>query len=233
MAPVLAAAVAGSIVACAGAGARLAGRATVPVVGRSPAVALRAGRPELGSASLRPTPSTGDDAVLVAVLHLQASLASGSSLLLAFGSLAAASEVWSSEAHRIVVGVHEGASLQQGLDRWAAGTGDLAVQLLADGLGIASTTGGSQVAALDSVARVLRERSELRREVAALAAQARASAVVVVAAPVAFAAVVALVDARIRAFFLQGAAGPACIVLGVALDLVGAMWMRHLIGRAS
>jgi tight adherence protein B len=74
----------------------------------------------------------------------------------------------------------------------------------------------------------LRDRNGLRREVRALSSQARASAVVIGVAPIAFAVVAGSLDRRTIDFLLHSPAGIACLVFGVVLDGLGALWMHKL-----
>lgn len=163
------------------------------------------------------------------VVRLRTSLAAGRSLLAGLAELAQAGGPWSAAAERMVRRVRSGVAMRDALDTWA-GDGD-APALVADALVIAGATGGSQVAALDAVAATLRDRRSLQREIRALSAQAWVSALIVVLAPLGFAALVAVLDARVRAFYAGTIAGPACLVGGLLLDGVGAWWMAALIRR--
>ena len=68
----------------------------------------------------------------------------------------------------------------------------------------------------------------MQAEVAAMASQARASALVITIAPLAFAALAAATDDRTAAFLLRSPLGVACLAAGLALDVVAAVWMRRL-----
>jgi len=103
--------------------------------------------------------------------------------------------------------------------------------LTATALELASTAGGASAGVLDGVAASLRERIGLEREVAALSSQSRASAVVLVVAPVAFAIAAAMVDHRILQVLVGRPIGWACIGVGLTLDLIGGLWMARMIGR--
>jgi Flp pilus assembly protein TadB len=94
-------------------------------------------------------------------------------------------------------------------------------------------TGGSLARAVDGAAATLRERLALQGEVRVLAAQARASAVVVGAAPVAFTTVVAVADPRVASFLLTTVAGWVCLAVGVGLEVGCVAWMRSLVARAG
>ncbi len=98
---------------------------------------------------------------------------------------------------------------------------------------VASETGGATAAVIDGVADTLRDRVALEREVAALSSQARASAVLLVVAPIVVAVLAAVADDRIASFLFGSPAGWACIVVGLLLDAVGAVWMRITVERAT
>jgi tight adherence protein B len=104
--------------------------------------------------------------------------------------------------------------------------------LAAAALTLAADAGGSVAAVLDGVSETLRDRVALDREVAALSSQAKASAAVLVVAPVVFAGLAGLADPRVARTLLGEPAGWACLVAGVALDTVGAVWMSRIVGRS-
>jgi tight adherence protein B len=114
------------------------------------------------------------------------------------------------------------------LDGWTAQHPDLGTRLAAVALALATGVGAAPARALDGVAATLRERLELADERHALATQARASAVVLSAAPPVFAALLTLGDPEASRFLFQTPPGWLCIALGVGLDLIGAVWMTRL-----
>ena len=71
--------------------------------------------------------------------------------------------------------------------------------------------------------------SELR----ALSSQARLSALVLAAAPVAFALLSAAADPRTTTFLFVDGAGRLCLVAGFTLDLGGAVWMARITRAAA
>lgn len=173
----------------------------------------------------RDLPVLLDDAV--------AAMASGSSLLQGLSEASRREGTLGAELEQALRLRSRGVGLQEVLDDWAARRPASSIGLFADALALADVTGGSQVGALRSVGDTLREREALQREVRAMAAQAQLSASVLVVAPVAFAAVVAVLDHRIAAFLLTSPPGWACLVGGAALDAAGAWWMRRLVRSVS
>jgi tight adherence protein B len=132
---------------------------------------------------------------------------------------------------RVAAELDKGQSLQKAVAEWGAEDELPNRKLTATALELASSSGGATARVLDGVAASLRDRVALEREVAALSSQSRASAVVLVVAPVVFAAAMAMVDHRILDVLIGRPIGWACVGLGLGLDALGAFWMSRLIGR--
>lgn len=154
-------------------------------------------------------------------------LRSGATLPLALSSVGEDDPVFA----RISAELRQGRSLSDTVEDWRQEDELPNRQLTATALNLASKTGGASARVLDGVAASLRERVALEREVAALSSQARASAIVLVVAPVVFAAAASMVDGRILDLLLGEPIGWACLGLGLGLDALGAVWMTRLIGR--
>lgn len=213
--------------------------ASVLLAVRAPAVllavvALGLAAPSGARARARRRTDRDLDRALPALLDdVVAAMASGASLLQGLALAAARGGTVGAELDQVLQRRARGLGLQDVLDEWAGRRPATGLSLLADALALAGATGGSQVGALRSVGDTLREREALHREVAAMAAQAQLSASVLVVAPVAFAAVVALLDRRIAGFLLASPAGWACLIAGAVLDGAGAWWMRRLVGAVA
>jgi tight adherence protein B len=82
------------------------------------------------------------------------------------------------------------------------------------------------------VTDTLRDRVALDREVAALSSQARASAAVLVVAPIVFAVLAGVADPQVAQVLLAEPLGWACVAGGAVLDGLGALWMTRLVGRS-
>ncbi len=117
------------------------------------------------------------------------------------------------------------------VDDWVArGPGGPRV-LAGTALALSAELGGAQARCLDSAAASLRERASLEREVRALSSQARASAGVMVAAPLGFAFLSAATNPRMAQILVSTPLGWACVVGGLLLDGAGAGWMARLARR--
>lgn len=126
----------------------------------------------------------------------------------------------------------DGLDVRTAVGDWAdAGGPDTA--LAGASLTMAASVGGPAADALESAAASLRQRAAAKDEVAALSVQARLSAGVLSAAPVAFTFLLATVDPASAAFLLRTPAGWACIAVGATLDAAGALWMHRLVRSAT
>ncbi len=122
-----------------------------------------------------------------------------------------------------------GRALDEELARWARSRSLVELGLVTTALALGQRSGGARVAALEAVGQTLRDQQAVARELTALTAQARVSAAVVAAAPLAFAGLlwlsgVAPVPSPDRPPVL------AAMVVGLVLDGIGLVWMRR-IGR--
>jgi tight adherence protein B len=125
-----------------------------------------------------------------------------------------------------------GGDLEAALGSWSLARPGPGRQLAATALTLGARTGGASALVVDGVADTLRDRLAIDREVAALSSQARASAALLVGAPVVVAAVAAAADPRIASFLVGSPIGWGCIAGGLVLDLVGAAWMRAIVAGA-
>lgn len=157
-------------------------------------------------------------------------LRSGASLPAAVG--AAAGGAVDDASRRLADDLGGGTPLVPAVDRWRQAYPTPARDLVAAALTLASEAGGSVASVLDGVSDTLRDRVALDREVAALSSQARASAAVLLIAPVAFAVLAASADRRVAGVLLGRPVGWACVAAGLTLDALGALWMSRLVGRS-
>ena len=122
-----------------------------------------------------------------------------------------------------------GAPADDAIDAFARVAGTDAARAAAETLRIGRAAGGDLPAMLDVTVASLAERARLDGERRAATAQARLSGLVVGAMPLAF-FVMAGSAARKQALFLvTEPLGWALLVLGLGLELGGALWMRALL----
>jgi tight adherence protein B len=156
-------------------------------------------------------------------------LRSGASLRQAVAEAATATpgELGRDLAH-VAAATERGATIGDSLGEWARHRPLVGVRLVVAALSLASEMGGATARAVDGVADTLRQRLAARAEARALATQARASAAVIAAAPLAFCALASATDRRTLAFVFGTAPGLAFLTAGLALDAAGALWMARI-----
>jgi len=160
-------------------------------------------------------------------------LRSGSSLSVA---LREASEELGESLRRelavVLAGADHGRPLAESFADWARASSSPARHMVAAAMVIAHTLGGGAAHTFDALASSLRARAAAQREAEVMAAQARASALVIGVAPFAFAMVIAAVDPSVAGAVLRSSAGQLCLVGGVACEIAGLCWIRRLSRRA-
>lgn len=128
----------------------------------------------------------------------------------------------------VVERADRGEPLVAALDAWARWRPVPEVRLVVAALGLGLETGAASARTVDGLAATLRERSAVAGEVSAQATQARLSALVISALPLAFTTWTCLTDRRIADFLFATPAGWGCLLGGVTLNCVGALWMRRI-----
>ena len=120
------------------------------------------------------------------------------------------------------------ASAQTGLRRRPRDRTEL-LQTMAAVISAVATLGGAAAAPLDRYAITMRQRASDDLERAAHSAQAKMSAKVLTSVPLAVLALLLATDADVRGV-ITSAAGGSLVAFGLALNTVGALWMRRIAG---
>lgn len=125
-----------------------------------------------------------------------------------------------------------GLAFGDALATWSRESGVPDVGAAAGALAVAVTVGGRSAAALDGLAASLRDRLGATAEARSLSAQARLSAVVVGAAPLAYLLFSALVDPSTVTMLVGTGVGRICLALGLGAEVLAGLWMRRIIQAA-
>ena len=158
-----------------------------------------------------------------------ARLRSGHTVATAIADAAEADDPVAPDVRRVLRRVGLGEPLETSLEWWASDRRHDAVRAVAGALAVAAATGGAAADALEGLARSMRDQLGARAEAAALSAQARMSAVVVGVAPIAYVAFASAVDPGASAVLVTTPLGRICLVTGLGLDALGALWMRRIV----
>ncbi len=135
----------------------------------------------------------------------------------------------SDEFYRVKVETHLGRDLHEALKAMTARVGGNDFEWVVEGIRIHREVGGDLAEIIDQVAETVRDRARLRRQVKALTAEGRMSAIVLVLVPLFLAGAMAVMNPDYLGELNSSIVGRAMAVAGVVLVIVGFFWMRKLI----
>lgn len=159
---------------------------------------------------------------------LAGELRAGGTIVGGIGRLAGGSGVLADEMRRVEARTGLGARVPDALAAWARETSATGARSFAGALALSATVGGRCAGALEGLASSLRERHAVVAEARALSAQARSSAAVMVVGPAGYLVWSAVADRRSLDALVATTPGRVCLVVGVALEVVGVLWMRRI-----
>jgi tight adherence protein B len=172
-------------------------------------------------------------ALPLALEQIAAHLRGGGTLGHGVAALAGGDGPLAGDMRRVQARADLGVGLAEALAAWPVERDVGDVRAVAGALAVAETLGGRSAHALDGLAASLRDRIGAAAEARSLSAQARMSAVVVGAAPLAYLVFSALVDPGSVGLLVGTAAGRVCLVAGLLLEAAGALWMRRILASAE
>lgn len=156
-------------------------------------------------------------------------LRGGASIVESFAVLGEERGPLAADVRRLCARASLGAGLPHALATWPEERALGSVRAASGALAVAATVGGPAAGALDGLAESLRQRQGAAAEARALSAQARLSAIVVGAAPIAYLAFSALVDSKSLRVLLATGGGRTCLVIGLILEVLGVLWMCRIV----
>jgi tight adherence protein B len=130
---------------------------------------------------------------------------------------------------RVRARVQLGAPLADALATWVVERPITGARAAAGALTLASTVGGPAADAVDGLAASVADRIAATAETRAQSAQARASALVMVLAPVGYLLFASTIDQRSLGVLLGTGFGRACLGAGLVLDALAIAWIRFLV----
>lgn len=158
---------------------------------------------------------------------LASNLRAGHSLPQALDSLTGdIEEPASSEIIRAVTQVRVGRDLTEALSDVAERMDSDDFRWITQAIAIHRQVGGNLAEVLDTVANTIRERGQVRRQVASLSAEGRLSAYVLIALPFFVVLFLSLVNPGYLAVFTSTAIGWVMLAMAAVLLVVGIFWLR-------
>jgi tight adherence protein B len=162
------------------------------------------------------------------VLQLMASsLRAGHSVLRAVDAVSRDSDAPAAEEFsRVVNETRVGRDVTDALEEVADRTGSQDFGWVVQAIAIHREVGGNLAEVLDRVSATIRERNQLRRQVGALSAEGRLSAVVLLAMPIVVTGVMAVTAPEYVSRLTGSGTGIALLVVAGVLMVAGALWLR-------
>ena len=158
------------------------------------------------------------------------SLRAGHSLLRAVDSVSQEADAPTSEEFaRIVNETRVGRDLNDALDEVAQRMGSDDFIWVAQAIAIHREVGGNLAEVLDAVGHTIRERNAIRRQVKALSAEGKLSAIVLMALPFGVTGFISLTNPGYLAKFTQSLTGYAMLATAGVMLLVGAFWLKKTV----
>lgn len=168
-----------------------------------------------------------------ALEQVAAELRGGGSVAGALERVAGSDSPVARDLHRVHTRTRLGLSLRDALTSWPAEHDAPGVRASAGALAVAASLGGYAADAIDGLATSVRHRLDAAAEAQSLSAQARLSAVVVGAAPLGYLAFASLLDARAVSALVGTGIGRACLVVGLGLEALAALWIRRIVSSEA
>jgi tight adherence protein B len=158
------------------------------------------------------------------------SLRAGHSLLRAVDSVASEADAPTSEEFaRIVNETRVGRDLNDALDEVAARMGSDDFTWVAQAIAIHREVGGNLAEVLDAVGHTIRERNAIRRQVTALSAEGKLSAMVLMALPFGVTGFISLTNPGYLAKFTESLTGYAMLGVAGLMLLAGGLWLKSTV----
>ena len=158
------------------------------------------------------------------------SLRAGHSLLRAVDSVSQeAASPTSDEFSRIVNETRVGRDLNDALDEVAARMGSDDFVWVAQAIAIHREVGGNLAEVLDAVSHTIRERNAIRRQVKALSAEGKLSAIVLMALPFGVTGFISMTNPAYIGRFTESFTGFAMLGAAGVMLLIGGLWLKKTV----
>lgn len=161
---------------------------------------------------------------------LSGSLRAGFGIMQAFDAVARESESpTSQEFHRLVVETRLGRDLNDALVSMAARVKSEDFDWIVQAIEIHRQVGGDLAEVLDNAFGTIRDRNRIRRQIKALSAEGRLSAVILFVLPLGMFGVITVLNPNYIAELTGDALGITLLLVAGGLLVVGGLWLRRIV----
>jgi tight adherence protein B len=164
-----------------------------------------------------------------ALQMMSGNLRAGHSLLQALDSVAQqAPAPLSVEFTRVINETRVGRDVGKSLEETGVRMNSKDMSWIAQAIIINQQTGGNLAEVLDQVSGTIRERAQIRRQVSALAAEGKLSAIILMVLPFGVAGFVMLTNPGYMVKFTESLLGYGMLIVAAALLVIGGVWLRKV-----
>jgi tight adherence protein B len=161
---------------------------------------------------------------------LAGSMRAGHSLLRAVDAVSREAESPTAEEFaRVVNETRLGRDLNDALDQSAARMANEDFGWVSQAISIHREVGGDLATVLDEVGHTIRERGQIRRQVAALSAEGKMSAYILLALPFVVLGILTLTSRDYVLRFVEAPLGYVLMAVAVVLLTIGTLWMKKIV----
>jgi tight adherence protein B len=158
------------------------------------------------------------------------SLRAGFGLMQALDAVARESEApTSDEFHRVVVETRLGRDVADAIESMAERVGSEDFDWVVQAIAIHRQVGGDLAQVLDNVYATIRDRNRIRRQVRALSAEGRLSAIILFVMPFAMLAVISVLNPGYVEELTNSSVGITMLIVAGALLAVGGLWLKRIV----
>ncbi len=158
------------------------------------------------------------------------SLRAGYGVTQAIGTVATeAEEPTAAEFGRVVVETRLGRDLHDSLVALADRMENQDFKWVTDAIDIQQSVGGDLAEVLDTVAATIRDRNQIRRQVQALSAEGRMSAIILISLPFAIGGLISITNPEYLSELTGTFIGRVLLLVGAVLMTIGTVWIRKII----
>jgi tight adherence protein B len=161
---------------------------------------------------------------------MASSLRAGHSMLRAMDSVSQEAEAPTSEEFaRLINETRVGRDVGEALDEIAERTASQDFAWVAQAIAIHREVGGNLAEVLDAVGNTIRERNAIRRQVKALSAEGKLSAIVLMSLPFGIIGFISMTNPGYLAGFFESAVGYGMLAVAAVMLTVGGFWLKNTV----
>ncbi len=135
----------------------------------------------------------------------------------------------SEEFGRVVIETRLGRDLIESLEAMADRVASQDLRWILQAIKIQREVGGDLAELIDTIAATIRDRQQIRRQIEALSAEGRVSALVLILLPLGLAGIISVTNPDYLGLLFTTQVGRVLLAMGTMLMIVGTLWIRRLV----